>query len=32
MDYLIAKLIWYVLLAFSLGVVVGWISCARAEK
>ncbi len=29
MDYLIATLFWYVLLAFSLGVLVGWVSCDR---
>ena len=31
MDYLIAKLAWYVLLAFSIGMVVGWLSCSRIE-
>lgn len=29
MDFLIAKLFWYVLLAFSMGVFVGWVSCNR---
>ena len=32
MDYLLAKLIWYVLAAFVTGLVVGWISCERAES
>lgn len=27
MDYLFAKLIWYVLLAFMIGLFVGWYSC-----
>ena len=31
MDFLIAKLFWYILIAFSIGVCVGWASCGRAE-
>jgi len=31
MDYLLAKLVWYVLLAFAIGMFVGWLSCGRAE-
>jgi len=31
MEYLLVKLIWYVVAAFAIGVVVGWISCGRAE-
>lgn len=31
MDYLLVKLIWYVLLAFAVGIVVGWVSCGRIE-
>jgi hypothetical protein len=27
MDYLFLKLIWWVALAFALGLVTGWISC-----
>jgi hypothetical protein len=27
MDYLFVKLIWWVALAFALGLVTGWISC-----
>ena len=32
MDYLALKLIWWLLLAFALGLVVGWLSCGRVEK
>jgi len=32
MDFLIAKLFWYVLAAFSIGVCVGWLSCNRADN
>lgn len=31
MDYLLGKLIWYVLIALVAGVLVGWYSCGRAE-
>jgi hypothetical protein len=31
MEYLLVKLIWYVVAAFAIGLVVGWISCGRAE-
>ena len=31
MDYLLAKFIWYVLIAFALGAFVGWYSCGRSE-
>jgi hypothetical protein len=31
MDYLFLKLIWWVALAFALGLVTGWISC-REER
>ena len=31
MDYLLYKLIWYVLIALIIGGVVGWMSCSRAE-
>jgi len=29
MDFLFAKLFWYVLLAFAMGLFVGWFSCQR---
>lgn len=29
MDYLIVKLFWYLVLAFLIGLAVGWISCTR---
>ena len=31
MDFLIAKLFWYVVTAFAIGLVVGWVSCRRVE-
>lgn len=31
MDYLLVKLIWYVLAAFLIGAFVGWFSCSQAE-
>lgn len=31
MDYLLVKLIWYVLAAFAIGFAVGWISCGPVE-
>ena len=31
MDFLLAKLFWYVLLAFAIGLIVGWFSCTRIE-
>ena len=31
MDYMLAKFIWYVVLAFALGACVGWFSCNRNE-
>lgn len=32
MDFLLAKLIWYVALAFALGACVGWMTCSRSEE
>jgi hypothetical protein len=32
MEYLASKLLWWLLVAFALGLVVGWLSCGRAEK
>ena len=29
MDYLIQVLTWWLLLAFGIGLVVGWLSCGR---
>lgn len=31
MEYLFAKLFWYVVAAFVIGIFVGWISCGRVE-
>lgn len=31
MDFLLAKLFWYVLMAFAIGLFVGWVSCHRVE-
>lgn len=32
MDYLLIKLFWYLLVAFVIGLLVGWISCGQAEQ
>lgn len=32
MDYLFLKLIWWIALAFVLGLIAGWTSCANAEE
>lgn len=32
MDYLFMRLIWWILLAFVLGLGAGWISCGREEE
>ncbi len=31
MDYLLVKLFWYIVVAFAIGLVVGWLSCSTAE-
>ena len=31
MDYLFFKLIWYVAVAFAIGILVGWVSCGRTQ-
>lgn len=31
MTYLISKLFWYILLAFAIGLAVGWITCKAPE-
>ena len=32
MDYLFLRLIWWIALAFALGLVAGWFSCGREEE
>jgi hypothetical protein len=32
MDYLVFQLMWWLLLAFAIGLVVGWLSCSRSER
>jgi uncharacterized membrane protein YciS (DUF1049 family) len=31
MEYLFFKLVWYVAVAFAIGLLVGWISCGRTQ-
>ena len=31
MGYLFTKLLWYVLAAFVIGLVVGWVTCSQIE-
>lgn len=31
MDYLVSQLVWYIVAAFAIGLVVGWVSCGRVE-
>jgi hypothetical protein len=31
MEYLFFKLIWYVAVAFAIGLLVGWISCGHTQ-
>jgi hypothetical protein len=31
MDYLVVKLFWYLVLAFAIGLFVGWVSCQRVS-
>ena len=31
MDYMLAKFIWYVAIAFIMGACVGWFTCSRNE-
>lgn len=31
MDYLLLKLMWYVVVSFVIGLFVGWYSCSRIE-
>ncbi len=32
MDYVFLKLIWFIAIAFGLGLAVGWFSCDRAKN
>lgn len=32
MDYLFVTLFWYVLIAFAIGLFVGWVSCGRTAE
>lgn len=32
MSYLFVKLFWYVLLAFVIGLIVGWFTCTSADE
>jgi hypothetical protein len=32
MDFLFAKLIWFILFAFILGICVGWFTCSSPEE
>jgi hypothetical protein len=29
MDYLAYRLIWWLLVAFAIGLIIGWVSCSR---
>ena len=31
MSYLLTKLLWYVIAAFVIGAVVGWVTCSQAD-
>lgn len=31
MDYLIAKIFWWLIVAFAIGLIIGWMSCSRPE-
>jgi uncharacterized membrane protein YciS (DUF1049 family) len=32
MDYLAYKLVWWVVVAFAIGLVIGWLSCGRTRS
>lgn len=32
MDYLFVKLFWYLVVAFLIGIAMGWITCSRQNK
>ena len=32
MGYLFVKLFWYVLTAFLIGLMVGWVTCSREDE
>lgn len=31
LDYLVGKLFWYLVVAFTIGLFVGWVSCTTAK-
>jgi hypothetical protein len=31
MEYLVVKLFWWLLAAFAVGLLIGWMSCSRTE-
>lgn len=32
MSYLFSQLIWYIAIAFVIGLAVGWVTCSRADS
>lgn len=32
MDYLVYKLFWWLLVAFAIGLAIGWLSCSQARN
>jgi len=32
MDFLVYKLLWWLLVALAIGLAIGWLSCSRAES
>jgi uncharacterized membrane protein YciS (DUF1049 family) len=32
MDYLVYKLSWWLVAAFAIGLVIGWLSCSRTTR
>jgi uncharacterized membrane protein YciS (DUF1049 family) len=32
MDYLAYKLVWWLAVAFAIGLVIGWLSCSRPRS
>jgi len=32
MDYLFVKLFWYLVVAFLIGIAMGWITCSRNKE
>ncbi len=31
MGYLLTKLVWYVVIAFAIGLAVGWVTCSNSD-